>query len=153
MKLATKSFLLPLGITVTLYLLLQPLARWYYWDSGLSSIVPTIRRPAGLTIHDVPVALLVAGIVFWLKFFIYDTFGRLMLRRLHGSRQLTWWFYGVYMFGFAIDAFSLFMASRPLSGAGFASLGTILYTPVVLALGLAVMGVALLYLRPSTSQD
>lgn len=135
------SFLISCGVFVV-----TPLAAWYYRDSGLypSAEISTIRP-------DNDSNLLVVAVVFilllWLKFFLYDSIGRSLLNTLC-KRWATVWFTSIYVLGALTDITSLFLAAKPAVDAGFAALGIIMYTPVILLLGVAVLLVARIRYEP-----
>ncbi len=132
MKAILRSSLIPLA-TFLLVVATTLLAHWYYWDSGQSPIKPNVAPSAEVVTFS---GILTMLVIVFVKFFLYDAIGRLLLRKTRGAGA-TIWFYAIYGLGIAIDLFCVVMASRPLVASGFAVLGMIFYTPVILAIGIA----------------
>lgn len=142
MKTVVKSLIVSPAIAVAL-VAVTPLARWYYWDSGLSTIIPNVHRPTSGFGDEPLVAIVMFIVVYWLPFLVYDLIGRKVSSKLHGAWPRRW-FVVIYALGVLLDAFLVFESAEPIADAGFAGLGMIFYTPVLLAFGNTVLLIALL---------
>ena len=130
-----KSLALSLLISLAIFAA-TPLAQWYYWDSGLSSIEPTIVRSQEDS--NLLVTIFIFTIIIWLKFFLYDLIGRSVIHQLK-KRWVTILFFTVYAFGVLIDMYASFLSVKPVVDSGFASFAIVTYTPAILFTGLVVL--------------
>lgn len=124
-----KSLIVSISVALLLTLLV-PLSNWYYWDSGLSNITPTVTRS-----HDFyPPAALLLFLFFWIPFVIYDLIGRRIVKIVKMS-YVAGWFYVIYICAALLNAYTIFMAQRPEVDSGFAMLAVVFYTLPLLTIG------------------
>lgn len=108
--------------------------------------VPLLRFPQDVYFFDV---LTFAPTIIGLKYLAYDFAVRAFTKN-YRTRALHICFFAGYAAALAIDAACLFAASRPVADAGFAVLGAIMQSPLVLfAAGGAIAATVLLKDRPS----
>lgn len=126
MKSIFRSCIIPLAAFVAV-IITSVVARWY-WSMGSSAVKSS---PEMISLSGIIIII----IVVFGKFFLYDIVGRSLLGKV-SSIGAKVWFYTLYALGLAIDLTAVFMSSRPVVDAGFASIGMIVHTPIVLIVGL-----------------
>lgn len=134
------------GAITALMVGLSYIATWYYWDSGLyQGRIETEKSSGG---NDILSIFLVAGLVFFMKYFLYE----LVSRRYARTLATTVVFYGAYVVAICIDAMSIFLSFSPLAAAGFAILAAIVISPVLLCITWVSLLIGATASRNSTSR-
>lgn len=144
MKTFLRSAIIPTAITV-LAVAASFIAPWYYWDSGLYSGGNNIQQPSN-EINPAAVVLII-GVAMWLKYFLYERWGKRLLQRGNSVSKIVFW--GIYTVSALFDLWFIFTSFTPVVDAGLAVIGIIAWTPYMLAGGLVtIIGVNRFTKRP-----
>ena len=141
------TVLLRYGAAAVLLVAAQ-LAGFWFHSAGIyqgTANVPLAEFPEDV---DVFYVLTFAPSIIGLKYLVYDFAVRAFTKTYRTPALLVCFFVG-YAAALAIDAACLFSASKPIADAGFAIMGAIFQTPLVLfAFGTAIAATVLLKDRP-----